>query len=426
MSPVSPVCLSASQHQVQFENDTVENVAGALLASLRAPVQLEWKAEYEDPRTGSKSTVILSTRLESEGSAWPPRKFDLKVIPPEIANRRINVLHSSGLGLSSSVSASEFVELLNAGITNDTQNLAKPTPSAAPLVALPLVDSDKSRRLLQPQCLQQWNSNTCGYHALFSVQCLLEGETSKLCSPHYFWQRTLSHIQALAEYGETSGRWPRSRVTKGVADGVHLRHLVESSDVLRGRVTIAETLEEFEMQIREPMNDILSGHTQAHGFVLAGTCHWYAAAVATAQHAHSGIKLGTVPKHLPCSASGDEIHIFFCDSYNRPLVNLGSEEHVAGVAEELVQAERPDFMANLRMQPEWAHRPQADLDKVFEEGLPEWWKGVQKSSLFWRSQPLELKRNLKIQELTNIKAYLESINVALMHTGEFCKVPRTG
>ena len=56
---------------------------------------------------------------------------------------------------------------------------AKPASVAEKLVALPLVDSDTRGGVVQPACLRQWHSNVCGHHALFNIQCLLEGQAER-------------------------------------------------------------------------------------------------------------------------------------------------------------------------------------------------------------------------------------------------------
>jgi len=54
------------------------------------------------------------------------------------------------------------------------------------IAELPLVDSDRSRCLSQPACLQQWHGNTCGHHAVFNIRCLLNGQPEKLQEGIYF------------------------------------------------------------------------------------------------------------------------------------------------------------------------------------------------------------------------------------------------
>lgn len=199
------------------------------------------------------------------------------MIGTDNANGEFNIFSETGFEVSSSVKASELAQLLHVGSTissgsreevpcssaaNDSvltvaaestilkaaqdksqevaalKNLGDAMQPADLLPMLTLVDSNLQCGVVQPLCLHQWHGNPCGHHALFSVQCLLDGQLNLLQSYPHFWRNMLSNMQVLAQYGQTSGRWPASQVTKGVVDEVHLQHLVDTSDSLRGRVTI--------------------------------------------------------------------------------------------------------------------------------------------------------------------------------------------
>lgn len=413
-----------------------------LLDALKAPVTLEWETPLEDHNTGARAVVYMSLDLDTQASAWPPGKFKLRVVAPEAENadEKPNLLTASGLEMSSSISAAQLADILRAGspafnspvntlgcdhasehahqddscaVKHSISELgtsvetAKPASVAEKLVALPLVDSDTRGGVVQPACLRQWHGNVCGHHALFNIQCLLEGQAERFQSYHSFWQHTLNNIQILATHGEASGRWPASRVTKGVADEAHLQYLIEVTQSLRGRVSIAQTVDGFNHELQRPdsamrssIDDVIHGRTQAHGFVLGATNHWYSAvAIAAPGSGALGQKVA--------------VRLFFCDSYNRPLGRLQSTQDVEDMAQKLVLQGRSRFDEQLCKQPEWAHRPKEHLDLAFEEGLTEWWKGIKKASLFWREAPLAVKLHLKKQELEDVRSYLQSLIVAL-------------
>jgi hypothetical protein len=346
--------LSASQQWSSgMPESTIEGVASMLLDALRLPMKLEWEASLDDPANRAQATVKMSVDIDSGAIAWPLAQFNLKVIPARAIDCEPNVLGKDGFPVKSSVSVPELVELLHASsfsaaetarhkadtpkntdANDDTAkadeaidkaqvSLDEIKPTSVP--SLPLVDSDDARGIWQPACLKQWHGSVCGHHALFSIQCLLDGEEEKLQDGRCFWKRTLRNIQLLADHGEASGRWPASRVTGGVIDEVHLKHLIESSESLHGRA------------------------------------------------------------------------------------RLKNDEDVERLMEETLQCVHQRFIEQLRGQPEWKHRPLEALDRAFEEGLPEWWKGNQKSSLFWCEPPREVRSALKKQELQNIRSYLGSL-----------------
>jgi hypothetical protein len=425
--------LSASQQWSSgMPESTIEGVASMLLDALRLPMKLEWEASLDDPANRAQATVKMSVDIDSGAIAWPLAQFNLKVIPARAIDCEPNVLSKDGFPVKSSVSFPELVELLHASsgsaaetarhkadtpkntdANDDTAkadeaidkaqvSLDEIKPTSVP--SLPLVDSDDARGIWQPACLKQWHGSVCGHHALFSIQCLLDGEEEKLQDGRCFWKRTLRNIQLLADHGEASGRWPASRVTGGVIDEVHLKHLIESSESLHGRVSIAQTSQSFEEQLNQPesamrraLDDVVNGHSHAHAFLLGATTHWYAAVVFAEQ------------SHPRTSREPEGISLFFCDTFNRPMARLKNDEDVERLIGETLQRVHQRFIEQLRGQPEWKHRPLEALDRAFEEGLPEWWKGNQKSSLFWCEPPREVRSALKKQELQNIRSYLGSL-----------------
>jgi len=265
-----------------------------------------------------------------------------------------------------------------------------------------VLEQDADRGIWQPRCLQQWHHDVCGHHSLFNVACLLRGDFQALLDERRFWASALGGIAELARYGEASGRWPRSRVSGGVADDVHIRHLVESSEVLRGRVCILSSTDALAAELRDcgsalrtAMDRVRLGRSPAHGLLLGATNHWYAAVAVAPPGPHGSPSL------------------WLCDSYNTPMAGLRSEADVGALVEARLEASRDWVYEGLRRLPEWRHRPEEHLEAAFEDGVQEWWKGTLKSAIFWRRQPLSVRRALKHREFSDVLLYLRSLSELL-------------
>jgi len=103
-----------------------------------------------------------------------------------------------------------------------------------------------------------------------------------------------------------------------------------------------------------------------------------------------------------------------CDSYNRPIARLLQLESVRDLAEQqdLQRCER--YRRQLRAHPDWQHQPESNVERALVEGVPEWWKGIVKSALFWRWKPREVRRTLAVQELECLQQYLKTFVTALV------------
>lgn len=281
-------------------------------------------------------------------------------------------------------------------------------PPTAPAGGPPLpegsldeVDADPSRGVVQPRCLQQWHGNVCGHHALFSASALVQGQPARLLDEGEFWRGLLDNVAALARHGERMKSWPPSRVTNGVVDEVQLMHLVNSDASLRGRLNFVPNVERLTgdlaargSEARRALEAVRTGTKQAHGFLLVGAAHWYAA-VAVAGSA------GRAPTLL------------LCDSYNRPMARLRTEEDVAALVDAQMEAKREHVRQALRQHPDWTHRPEEHLDTAFEDGVPEYWKGTNKASLFWRFRPRSVSAEVLRQDFENMRRYVAALLAVL-------------
>lgn len=425
-------------------------LAETVLTALKQPLRVELATNLREQQGNTQAVIKAYVDIDSNSTSWPPRKFTLFVEPAagEVDGTK-SLMSDTGFEVSSSISADQLAEIIAVSSNSSASSSSRSgqedstvpgsdtssvnaadsrsngyaascssTPAAIQskltlkgIDSLAQIESDGSRGLLQLRCLEQWHGNTCGHHSIFNVACLLAGDLEKLQDPHAFWRSTLDNIQRLADYGESSGRWPPSRVTKGVADGAHLRHLVESSDLLSGRVCLVDSLEYLRNQLKNPDSEVslavASFNKQpsgAHGFLLGATNHWYAAVAVKA------------PISEDCN-SPIETRLLFCDSYNAPLVLLRDEEDVENRAGELAKRRREWFVQKLKKMPDWEHRPEEHFETALVEGVPEWWKGTRKSAVFWQSQPLDVWMYYKKQELNDVRCYLNILNEALGLSG---------
>lgn len=60
----------------------------------------------------------------------------------------------------------------------------------------------------------------------------------------------------------------------------------------------------------------------------------------------------------------------------------------------------------------YAEAPDDVLRALWENGVPEWWKGTPKDKLFWRHRPLSLRVMLTEMEISAMLSYIEKIEAA--------------
>ncbi|CAK9020825.1 unnamed protein product [Durusdinium trenchii] len=360
--------------------------AEELWRALHAPLQLKW----EVPLEGGFQAALVATM--AQGTApWPPARVQLELSSGGEAK-------ALELQVPSNASVTQVAQLLTASCTlqgnlfgqTDTPSdgMLKKQKKDPLLEDVDVIDQCQERKIAQLQSLDQWHDGVCGHHALFNLRCLLRDELDSLRDEQRFWQQVIADVQRLAHFGELSGSWPRSRVVCGVADEVHLRHLVEQDEELTGRITLASTIESLKEQLRGlKISDV-------HGFLLGAATHWYSAAVVR-------------------QSTG--VRIYFFDSYNVPVVSLRSNEDIEGLVEQRLHQSRSRTMESLRKDPHWAHRPQNHLEEAVDGGVEEWWKGVRKASMFWRHKPLEVKRELQRMDLLLVRDFLHLLLAEYSH-----------
>mmetsp|Transcript_128605 Transcript_128605/g.359869 ORF Transcript_128605/g.359869 Transcript_128605/m.359869 type:complete len:447 (+) Transcript_128605:56-1396(+) len=398
------------------------DAARELLAAIHSPIMLEWEVSL-----ACGASALLTAELAPQQTVtWPPPKVTFKMRPncprlggedrltislPSVApvDRLESILASGAapcqaeapaiaLALQRVADADRGCEACAAAAT---QHMAREhvNYSSSQSPSVPLVGEDEQHGVLQPLCLEQWHHDVCGHHALFSASCILRGQAGRLLDERSFWASTLHSVTVLAEHGEGSGLWPKSRVICGAVDDTHLRHLVESDEFLRERLSVFFCREVFEVELANPgsrvslaVEAVRTGRSSSYGFLLGATSHWYAMVAVGAEQSGTG-----------------RPQLWLCDSYNKPLTSLCMAADVDAMVERLLDSRRNAVYESLRRSPEWAHRPEQHLAGAFEQGVQEWWKGTLKAPLFWQHRPLAVRRELKRQELMDVRWYLQRL-----------------
>eukprot|EP00441_Pelagodinium_beii_P045311 CAMPEP_0197626068 /NCGR_PEP_ID=MMETSP1338-20131121/5210_1 /TAXON_ID=43686 ORGANISM="Pelagodinium beii, Strain RCC1491" /NCGR_SAMPLE_ID=MMETSP1338 /ASSEMBLY_ACC=CAM_ASM_000754 /LENGTH=417 /DNA_ID=CAMNT_0043196585 /DNA_START=48 /DNA_END=1297 /DNA_ORIENTATION=+ len=409
------VCVA---HQEEVKSDgTPASVASALLAALHAPLYLEWTASV-----GDKLTRIRA-EISKDLATWPPPKVTLQItsgnnvievkIPSKATPEQLEVVLRAGTSVAGKGAMEEKHLSKVSGCTLESSP-QKQNQHSKPQVIDTFPGKTDSRKL-QLACIDQWHHDMCGHHALFSTRCLVQHQPSLLLDEDFFWGCTLRSISALSSHGESTGRWPKSRVIGGVADECHLQHLVDSDVSLKDSITVVQAVEQLRAQLLQPSSsasqglaELRQGKRKAHGFLLGGAVHWYAATAVREEE------------------RGREPHLIFCDSYNRPMAHIPSDEEFEALVEERLDGWREWSVGKLGAEAEWKHRTEEDVRKAVESGVEEWWKGHRKSSLFWRFQPASVKREILRQELGGVRAYLDLIGQVLWENDVASKPARDG
>jgi len=315
------------------------------------------------------------------------RKFEIKV-PSRLTSDQLALVISGGLNGST-----------HGCVVGDSEIACEIADLAA---VSPIIAADPEHGVVQPQCVHQWHPDVCGHHAIFSCKNMLrqlsggDGASSanELLDEQLFWHSVLSNIQRLAHVGEKAGRWPRSRVTCGVLDSIHMVEIIETDEFLRDRLNVMDHPDQLaaDTPAGKALADVAAGRRKAHGFLLGCAVHWMGAVVTN-------------------SVSGPRVWLF--DSFNRSLGRLRTPEEIKQLAEKYVSED--GFREKLTSASDWQHKPAEAIEAAVEEGVPEWWKGIKKASLFWRFKPRSLRQELQVQELDYLQKYLQTISSAWLH-----------
>jgi len=392
------------------------SAAAALAAALSMPFVVRWEVDLESGGMASLSADISpGTTLE-----WPPSKLMLRVTDPSKGTPEA----TDEIQVPSEMSVAQLaVVIAGSSLGNRALEQAPvlPQPSAIADTAAAtaaadgvavveggtsiLVDTDPSRGIFQPRSLTQWHHDVCGHHALFNVRHLLqsvsaigtieesESGLSVLQNEVFFWGTVFADVRFLADHGESTGRWPRSRITCGILDEIHMIQVIATDEFLKDRASVVSCPEILvrESAAGQALLAVVNGTQVAHGFLLGCHVHWIGLVV---------VKTAAGPQ------------VWYCDSYNRPRAGLLTEEQVKECVMQQDEAHTETLRKCLQARPDFKHRPIDQVEAAVEGGVPEWWKGTQKSALFWRVRPRNVRRTLREQENQNLRQYLEIFSSA--------------
>jgi len=96
------------------------------------------------------------------------------------------------------------------------------------------------------------------------------------------------------------------------------------------------------------------------------------------------------------------------------MARLLARGDVRELAEQHELKWREKSRQGLRAQHDWEHQPDHNVERALDDGVAEWWKGIQKAPLFWKWKPREVRVALATQELEHMRQYLEYFVSALV------------
>eukprot|EP00746_Dinoflagellata_sp_MGD_P020052 gnl/MRDRNA2_/MRDRNA2_146643_c0_seq1.p1 gnl/MRDRNA2_/MRDRNA2_146643_c0~~gnl/MRDRNA2_/MRDRNA2_146643_c0_seq1.p1 ORF type:complete len:423 (+),score=71.43 gnl/MRDRNA2_/MRDRNA2_146643_c0_seq1:60-1328(+) len=260
-------------------------------------------------------------------------------------------------------------------------------------------------RMIQPRVARQRHQNACGYHALHNAQLLLTASdalaqglvpSQDLCtalqSERVSWRQLLADLHILQTKPPDGSKWKPSVIRGCTLDQCHIRHLLSLNPGLSKRVFIVEAEVSAGLgEAKDAIVNLLKGKGDSVALILGCVTHWVAAVVA-------------------CASDGPIL--LLADSFNKCLLNsIPSAE----LAKKGVEDAFPGFVERIQIEmPRYIEAPRSVLEELYETGVPEWWQGQQKSSVYWKHRPAPLRRQLAEMEISAIYAYLDEIEKVIV------------
>jgi len=361
-----------------------------LVDALRRPLEVSWRLE------ASGVPVVLRAVVEL-GSEFPPPMVMLEVHGPS----RVTQVKVPGMS-----EPEQIDEIIQGVLSQDpevpdeleTARLLGPDDGWDPSAVVDKLEFlGQEVEALQLRSQPQWHPSTCSHHALFNASVLLRaarrpGSHSEaqqdLLSTRLLWSRTLGGIQALVQHGEASGKWVASRVTSGMADEAHLQVLIDGNPLLSGAVRVLSMPEQWSTEEEQAVAKVVTEGREV-AFLLGAAIHWVCVVV----------------------TPGPKPRIWYVDSENRRLAEAVRQgpEAFAAADEEANRARRIVTLGAGRLQ----QAPDAEIQRVLEEGMPQYWRGVTQASEFWRFKPRCVRERLMQLQMVAIETHLTNIVKAL-------------
>lgn len=256
----------------------------------------------------------------------------------------------------------------------------------------------------QPTSLRQWHPNACGFHALFNAMQLIQPYPHRSRLDELFWCETLRWLRALYDYNRVAQLWSTSGIQSVTMDQAQMQFLVDNDVRLCGKIGVYGSLEEL----------LAKGDKIPRAIVFGCVTHWAAAA------------LNPESKILYFAESFDKTCLQFteahsaCDESLEVLAGTAKFPDPRGLANSIMEDYHPKFLAKLRAAHIiYQHMPNEMLEGFYESGVPEYWKGCVKNSLYWTHRPRELRVFLLIQEIEAVVAIFNHLYKLVTDGGLF-------
>eukprot|EP00927_Polykrikos_kofoidii_P040535 TRINITY_DN34631_c0_g1_i1.p1 TRINITY_DN34631_c0_g1~~TRINITY_DN34631_c0_g1_i1.p1 ORF type:complete len:468 (+),score=71.60 TRINITY_DN34631_c0_g1_i1:38-1441(+) len=283
--------------------------------------------------------------------------------------------------------------------------------------------------LMQPRVCSQWHPNACGHCAFHNAKLLLRAAVdlangalkpsasviSDLQDERLCVRQALTNMCFLVDNAPPEGgsSWRPAALRSLILSQSHMRHLIDADPSLAKCFYVVEAEEgtigeaaaaalkkrfrgvqsQVETSPEEHPNTTVQDdeHVDAIAFVFGAVQHWVSAAVAR-------------------GPSGP--FLLLTDSYNKSL--MSDQRNPADIAHEVTEMIFPRFARSLRLEmPQYAEAPDEVIRQVWEQGVPEWWKGKPKSKLYWRHRPADVRAIIMEMEIKAVRQYVDSIEQAV-------------
>mmetsp|Transcript_8733 Transcript_8733/g.16229 ORF Transcript_8733/g.16229 Transcript_8733/m.16229 type:complete len:1331 (-) Transcript_8733:1773-5765(-) len=249
--------------------------------------------------------------------------------------------------------------------------------------------------LRQRQVLKQTLANACGYHALYNTLDMLDGTI--YCEQTYLglWENIFLWMRILHDYNDKVNMWSKDGICSGAVDQVQMEYIVKHDPRLENRVFVFGSKED--MVESECLKQ--SAGPAVKAFLVGCITHWTVFVV-------NGI-------------GSKNAVITFADSFNKPslqfvpgigkdsLVESDRFESVEELSGSVMEKYRPSFARKMRkISSHYEHLPESEIEKMYVEGVPEYWKGSVKDRLYWNHRALADRIYLLNIEMESVLGYV--------------------
>eukprot|EP00929_Paragymnodinium_shiwhaense_P033487 TRINITY_DN18380_c0_g1_i1.p1 TRINITY_DN18380_c0_g1~~TRINITY_DN18380_c0_g1_i1.p1 ORF type:complete len:520 (+),score=120.28 TRINITY_DN18380_c0_g1_i1:73-1632(+) len=362
---------------------------------------------------------VAAARPQRTAGATPVADGCASVCRAGSPERAHGVVHQGALGIATLPAHASADDSCKAAAVDNGSSIpvgsVQPDDAALPAWAqeLDLVSWQKrgALLLLQPRVSKQWHPNSCGYHALHNARLLTElceqvsateveqpsqNQQARLQDGRLFMRELFTMMRWLRRHPLDTGgsSWRPEFLRTCTLDQCHLRRLMRlqgGAACLDERLFVVESdtfagdLGPADDAIRQLLSQ--EGEHKPVGVVFGAVQHWLT------------IVVGRTPSGFA---------VFVSDSHNKPLL---TDRLAADVAQAATESVYERFKVAYKLeQPRYAEAPEEVFRDLWENGVPEWWKGqVKPDKAWWRHRPAALRALLTEMEVNALHNYLEMI-----------------